>query len=332
MHWVAIPSIIRQAVFAVGVFLWISNPDQIGVVALIELVAVGAVVVFNLTVFRHCFGMPQLQLQIRFGRLLILQAMPIFLSQLMMALKLHLPTIILAILMSNQEVGWFRSAHRIVFALNTFVALYLFNLLPSIARSSHQNTEALDRLMHSSMQISAWSSIFVGVIGTSFAVPLISSVFGSQYSEAAQVLQIMIWFIAISLLSGHYRYILIGSGKQKWDLMSTAAGAGISVLLSLLLIPKYGMLGAAWTMLFAETLTWGLAYFYVRRSVALIPLFRHLPKPLVAGGAILAALQFLPQLDHWAKGSAAVAIYLAVLFLLQPTILTEVRSLGVGNR
>ncbi len=328
MQWIAVGSILRQSVFAAGVFLFIRRPGQAWAVALIEVIAVASTVAFSLSIFRHYFGPLRPRFNADFGRSLLGQSLPICLSQTMMAFKLYLPTIILGMLAANREVGWFGAAHRIVFALNAFGWLYLFNLLPSIARHSGGKPEALRRLMQTSIKVAAWSSIFVGSIGTALAAPLVSLVYGPQYSEASRILQVMIWLIAITMLGGHYRYLLIGLGKQELDFLSTAAGAATSLFLNLILIPRYGPLGAAWSMLVSEAVTWSLAYYFVRRQVTLIPILRYLSKPVLAGAAVVATLHLLPMFDLWLGGGAALAIYALALLFLQPGILADLRALA----
>lgn len=328
MQWVAAASMLRQSVFAAGVFLFVRGPEQAWAVALVEVIAVASAVAFSVRIFRHYFGPLRLKFEAGFARSLLRQSLPICLSQTMMAFKLYLPTIILGMLAANREVGWFGAAHRIVFALNAFGWLYLFNLLPSIARHSGGKPEGLRRLMQTSIKVTAWSAIFVGSIGTALAAPLVSLVYGPQYSEASRILQVMIWLIAITMLGGHYRYLLIGLGKQELDFLSTAAGAATSLFLNLILIPRYGPLGAAWSMLLSEAVTWSLAYYFVRRKVALIPMLRHLSKPALAGAAVLATLHLLPMFNFWLGGGAALAIYALALLFLQPGILTDLRALA----
>ena len=66
----------------------------------------------------------------------------------------------------------------------------------------------------------------------------------------------MVWFLTVTLLSGHYRFTLIGYGKQKYEFYSSAWGTGLNVALNFLLIPLMGLVGAAIAFLVSEILIW----------------------------------------------------------------------------
>jgi len=332
MQYVAVASIIRWSLFAAGVFLFIRWPGQIWIVPLIEGTAIGCVVVFYLSVFVNRFGSLRQRIDLPFALSTFRQALPIGGSELVWALKMYFATILLGILAVGSEVGWFGAAHRIVISLHTFVWLYFFNLLPSIARCSQGPLEALRRLMQTSIQITAWSAIFLGIVGTAFADPIITLVYGSQYQESVMAFQVLIWLIPLAMMSGHYRFSLIAYDRQGWEFLSAACGAGLNVVLNLLLIPTYGLLGAAWALVASEVLIWILAYHFVRSTITQIPIWPHVWRPLVGGTALAGALYLLPPINIWIAGSSAVLVYGLVLSIIQPKLLADARSLLVRNR
>nr|NIT99587.1 flippase [Nitrosopumilaceae archaeon]NIX60190.1 oligosaccharide flippase family protein [Nitrosopumilaceae archaeon] len=333
MQWVAIFSITRQFIFALFIFLFIRSPEQLWIVALIEVCSVFGTIVLNVIIYRLQIERFSFRFNFQFSKSILKQTLPIFLSQAMMALKLHLPTILVGVLMiDNKGVGWFRASHRIVFALNTFVMLYLFNLLPSIARYKGVNFNNLHRFMHHSMRVTSWITIFIGVIGMILSQPIINGIYGAMFSEAGKIFQIMVWLIAIFILSGHYRYILIGFGHQKLDFRSTAIGAIVSIILCFTLIPAYGIAGAAWSMLIAEFFTWSFAYYFVRKEINLIPALPHIIKPGLISIGLIISVQFLQAYGFWLQGVLAILAYFLTMILFQPTIFTDIRILAKGNQ
>lgn len=331
MLWVACFSILRQLVFAAAVFLWIREPEQIWMVALFEVTAVLSVVMFNFIVFHRQFGKPKFQFDPSYAKSIVKQSLPMFLSQLMMALKLQLPAILLGVLLlSNQEVAWFRASHRIVLAINTFAMLYLFNLLPSISRCYSSKRDELKQLMNNSMRVALWPTIFIGLVGLVFSGPIISGIYGSRYANAATMFSIMVWLIALTMISGHYRSMLFGLSQQKLDFVCTGSGAVVTAMLCMLLIPKYAAVGAAWAMIAAEVLTLALAYYFSAKKIVHVPIVNHLIKPIFAATLTIAGLKFFPTADLLATGALSAFLFLAAMQLLQPTILSDIRSLAVG--
>jgi O-antigen/teichoic acid export membrane protein len=169
----------------------------------------------------------------------------------------------------------------------------------------------------------------VGFAGMLLAEPLITLVYGSQYSESALGFQILIWLVAATLINGHYMYSLIAFNKQWFELLSAACGAGTNLLLCLLLIPRFGLSGAAWALLCTEIVTWGLNYYFVRREIITVRFFRHLLRPLMAGIMMAAGILLMPSGSVFIVGMTAVILYGLGLFVLQPNMLNNVRALIV---
>ena len=331
MRQVAMASILRWSVFSGGVILCIRGPEQIWVVPLIEVIAIGAAVLFYLRAFANSFGSLRQPVDGPFALSLLRQALPIGASELVWALKVYFATIFLGLLLLGSEVGWFAAAHRIVISLHTFVWLYFFSLLPSIARSTQALPDALHRLMGTSIQITAWSAIFIGITGTAFAGQIVALLYGPQYEKAVPVFQVLIWLIPLALMSGHYRYVLIAYNRQGLEFLTAACGAGLNILLNLYLIPSYGLVGAASALVSSEALIWALAYYCVRRKIAPIPIWTHLWRPLV-GGMILASVLYLLSTKIWMAASSAVAVYCLVVSIMQPELLTQLRTMLARNR
>jgi O-antigen/teichoic acid export membrane protein len=331
MQWVAISSVTRWSFFVGGIFVFVYDPKQIWIVPLIELGAISCVVVLNLGLFRHFFGGFWRKFDISFGLSLLRQSMPIGLTQIMWGLKIYLPTIMLGLLIGGKEVGWFGAGHRIVIALHTFVWMYYFNLYPSISRCTQQTPETLQRLMGKSLQVTSWTAVFIGATGMFLAKPIINFVYGSQYGETVIGFQVLIWLVSLTLISGHYMYMLIAYNRQWLELFSAICGAIVSIFSNLLLISHYGLVGAAWAVLCSETFIWGLNYYFVRREIAHIPFWGHLIRPLAVGGIMVAALQLMPPTNFWVMASVAVILYGFGLSILQPNMINDVRRLIIGH-
>jgi O-antigen/teichoic acid export membrane protein len=332
MKWVAVFSAVRWLLFAGGIFILISEPKQVWQVPLIELGAIGLIVVLNVYVFRRFLGGLMMKFNFSYGLRLVRQAIPIGLTQIMWGLKIYLPTIMLGLLIGGKDVGWFGAGYRIVLALHAFVWMYYFNIFPSISRYTKQSPESLQSFVGRSLQLTSWLGIFIGIMGTLFAGPIISLVYGPQYSETALGFQYLIWLISFTLVSGHFMYILIAFNRQWLELLSASCGAVISVVLNLLLIPRYGFLGAAWTVLVAEAFVWALYYYFVRREVTDIRFWKHLAKPLASGAIIIVGFHIIPLANSWILGSVCTVGYGLSILAFQPKMLSDFRSLFLGNR
>ncbi len=131
-------------------------------------------------------------------------------------------------------------------------------LVPYIAESAADKHNAIvERIARLNLSIALAAAI--GIISTSwFFIPLL---FGKSFAlavPATQVLAIGILFISQRLVfSGYFRAI----NEMQYPVRSSWAGVVITVVLDILLIPKYGIVGAAW----ATSAAYGVTSFYLIR-------------------------------------------------------------------
>jgi O-antigen/teichoic acid export membrane protein len=207
------------------------------------------------------------------------------------------------------------------------VWLYFYNMLPSIARTSQKPIIALQKLMGVSIQITAWAGLLIGIYGVAYAEVGITFIFGAQFQEAGRVFQVLVWLIPLALMSGHFRYTLIGYNRQKLEFYSALVGAAVTVILNLILVPRLGMMGAAWALVLSEVVIWMVAYYFVRRTIAVIPVFRNIWRPMIAGIALTAALYFLMQVNIWLAGVVGLVFYSLLFVFAQPNLFNSLRTI-----
>lgn len=283
MGTVATASVLRWSVFAAGILLLAPRPAKIWIVPLIELSAIVSVAIFYFVSFGRGFGSLRQRIDYVFLLRLWRGALPIGASEFVWALKVYFATVTLGILINGPEVGWFGAAHRIVLSLHTFIWLYFFNLLPAIVRSTHGAPEARDRLMQISMRVTLCCGVLLGITGTMFAGPILRLIYGSQYQGSVPVFQVLIWLLPLALISGHYRYLLIGYGRQKLEFLSAVCGAGVNITLNIFLTPSYGVQAAAWALIASEFIIWGLTYYFVQHTITQVPISPSALRPLGTG-------------------------------------------------
>jgi O-antigen/teichoic acid export membrane protein len=274
MQYVALASIARQAGFAGLVFLFVRGTTPLHALGWIECGSVASAGAVCLAALRRGFGLrpprPSFDFRALAGHLR--QAAPIGLSELAWAFKWYFATVLLGFLAPGPALGWFGASHRVVMALHTFVWLYFFNLLPSISRSAALPRQNLIELMRRSMAVAAWGSVSVALGVTLFASQIMTLAYGAKFAGGGTVLALLIWMVPLSMVSGHYRYTLIGYGRQKLLFYSIAASAALSIALCFVLAPVAGVRGAAVALLAGNAFNLGLSYYFVRRAVVRIPL------------------------------------------------------------
>ena len=99
----------------------------------------------------------------------------------------------------------------------------------------------------------------IAIIMTIFADKLVYLCFGPNFSEANEPLKIYIWAGIFSYLGVASSKWLIAENLTTISFYRTFTGAILNILLNLVLIPKYGINGAALATLFTQSV---VTYFY----------------------------------------------------------------------
>lgn len=266
MHLVSITQIVRQTIFVLVVFAFVSGISDLFWVGIAEVAGVAAAAAFSLWVYRRYFskqGSTSLSLSPKLFR----EGAPIGLSQMFWVIKMFGATFVVGLIATAEDTGYFAGAMRIYIALHTFVWLYFFNMLPSMSRAWEQGAEKLSGLIRNSLKIVAVSSLIVGIIWVMSAPLIMTSAYGPGFSPGSGALQWLAGACITAAISGHYRYGLIASGSQRNEMIAMAVGS----LLALALIPigyfNMGTNGAAAALFFAEIVVLIFSWLFYRRAL-----------------------------------------------------------------
>jgi O-antigen/teichoic acid export membrane protein len=318
MRWVALTSIVRQLSYAGLVFLAFHRGTPLLTIGIIECVSVAAAAVFCIFVTRTqmhlAWPWPDLKIRGLLGHLK--ESSPIGLTELAWGFMWYFCTVLLGMIFSDATLGWWGASHRALMALHTFVWLYFFNLLPSISRCALRSKDDLLGLMQESVRFTAWTGLLTGGLLMVAAPDLLGLLYGPNFRHAADSFSVLVWMLPVAMLSGHHRYILIAYKEQGRLLVCTAISAATAVVLGLILVPRYDGPGAAWALLIANTVNFGLVYFSVKQLVVEVPVHKELMAPAIALGLSGLAFLSLTRLNYWMALIAACLVYLGAFALV----------------
>jgi O-antigen/teichoic acid export membrane protein len=221
----------------------------------------------------------------------------------------------MGLLASGDELAWFGASHRIIMALHTFVYLYFFNLLPSLARGAGRPIEHVQKLVSRSLGWTAWAGIAGALAISMVGGDLLTVVFGSKYAGVHGPLAVLGWLIPAALINGHYRYMLIACNQQGLEFRCTAISAATALGLAAVLIPRYGAIGAASAIVASSLVNLGLAFAYVNSRIARLPFLRQMVLPLATGIIVITCFASLAQAGPWPAAALAGMTYLAVFMI-----------------
>ncbi len=175
--------------------------------------------------------------------------------------------VLLGFFSSAEQVAYFAVANRIAM-LVSFILLAINGVLsPKFAEISDDNdTERLQKLYRSSTRLMLIVACPILILGFIFS-PDILSLFGQQYQEASTILRILVATQFVKVIVGSVGQLLIMTGREKKQRQSLSIAVATLLILSLILMPNYGALGAAIATFVAVTINNSLGMFNVVRKL-----------------------------------------------------------------
>jgi O-antigen/teichoic acid export membrane protein len=154
--------------------------------------------------------------------------------------------------------------------------------------------------------------------------PALLSLFGPEFTDGAVVLTILAGAMMVSAAAGMLQSILLQGGKSSWQMGNKGMALAISIGLNLLLVPAWGILGAAVTWAFAILAETALASWQVQKRMGVLlqprKLLLAMAIPLVifgVGGAAVRLTFGTSLLALLVALVGLVAVYLVVLWFLR---------------
>lgn len=317
MAWVSLAQAIRMFVFLIGVLVFVHATSSLLVVGFIE-VAGGVAVALYFLWFQFLLGVkPRLNFTLSDIRSMTSKAKAIGLGQIVWTFNQNLPTVLIVWFVGPVELAWYGAALRIVNALASFSMLYHFNIYPTVVRRLGKSQEDYKQFSEPSVRICAWGGLLVAFVGVLVAEPLCEFAFGEKYTTAALPLSILIWTIPLTLMSGHARWALIASDKQRYVMIAQVSGCITSILVGLLLIPKYHAIGGSIAMVTSALVVWLVAHYFAGLYVTKVPV-----RPVLIPVCLVSLLLAGSWLTGLAQG-VLVVVPIAAFVVLAPLIDTR---------
>ncbi len=211
---------------------------------------------------------------------LVRETLPFGLSQVLGQMYFNFDSVLLSFLRTDAEVGWYNAAYKLVLVIIGFRFTIIYSLNPTFARLFAQSPDELRRLARRVLQLTALAGLPIGVGGMLLSDAIIRMVFGAEYAPAATALQVLVWSSVASLINLVGAVLLSAAGRWKTMLKLTAIIVAVNVAANLVLIPRLGIVGAAWATVLADAVSLVL-YRRSTRDILAVPFWSVLAKPFV---------------------------------------------------
>ena len=177
---------------------------------------------------------------------------PLILSGIVIAIYMKIDQVMIKEMLGNSEVGQYAAAVKLSEAWYFIPMVICNSLFPAIINAKATSSILYERRMKNLYGFLVWGSILVAILTAIFGDWVVQLLYGNQYFGTASVLKIHIWagiFVGLGVASSKW---FIAENLQRYTFYRTLLGAVVNIILNLVLIPKYGIVGAAYATLIAQ--------------------------------------------------------------------------------
>jgi len=165
---------------------------------------------------------------------------------------LRADTLLLQWIKGAYLVGLYGAAIRFKEAFAIALAAIMRATFPEMARAYREGYKHLRSLCIRMMVVLSCGFVPVGGALALFAPRIIGKIFGAGYLEATPALRLLMLSTALIYLNNPLFFMIIAGGRQKELVRFFAGGVVLNVVLNLILIPGFGIVGAACASLATE--------------------------------------------------------------------------------
>lgn len=216
---------------------------------------------------------------------------PLFFVGFFYLIILWLNTLLIGYFLSSEEVGIFGAANNIAMlglvVVNSFVSIFA----PVVSDlSNKRELGALENLYKLVTKWIATLSFPLFILLIYFDQEILYLTFGKDFVQGADVLVVLSSALLINAIIGATGFLTAMSGKPKIELVNLGIVLITSVIFCVVLIPKFGILGAAFSTFAAFMLLNVMRIIEVRIIFHIHPFRKDLYKPFLSTGISLGIL------------------------------------------
>jgi O-antigen/teichoic acid export membrane protein len=166
-------------------------------------------------------------------------------TRLLRALIFSFDVVLIGWMLGERQAGLYAAPYRICLFLLALATTIQVSYLPALTRAWSQGIAQVAGVLRRSMEYFAAVAAPMVIGGIITASPLLKAVFGPDYVEGARPFTLLLLSIGLIFIHSALRNVLIVGDHMKTDLGIVGAAAALNVAFNLVVIPRYGLLGAA---------------------------------------------------------------------------------------
>ncbi len=183
---------------------------------------------------------------------LLKDSWPLILSSIVIFIYMKVDQVMIQEMLGSVAVGQYAAAVRLSEAWYFLPMVISASLFPAIINAKKVSEELYYARLQKLYDLMVWMALAIAIPMTFMSAWVIELLYGGAYNEAGAVLMIHIWagvFVFLGVASGKW---FVSENLQLMSMWRTFFGMIVNIILNIFLIPKYGIVGAAFSTLIGQ--------------------------------------------------------------------------------
>lgn len=326
MHLSAIAALIQKAVIMVpGIVLIVSGASLLAVMS--AHVVAGFVFVFvGWRWTRRRFGHFRITYRPELARTLFMAALPFLATSALWEIYSRVDIVMLHFFAGETATGMYAAAYKVIAAPLFVPEMVGIALFPTLARGLVAHRSETQQIYRQALRALTVLGLAGGILVAAAGDGLQVALFGGEFAESGRLVRLMAPLFVIQFLMVPQWRLLLAMDRERTLVKLRLGSVGLNVALNLVLIPRFGPVGAVATSLTSEGLL-AIVQFGLCLQVVRSP-FGGKGMALAFAGLLGSAIGVYGRsVMSWPLAAvAAIAVFTMLVFGLKVVLPSEIRE------
>ncbi len=201
----------------------------------------------------------------KIGKSMLSVSWVLMLSSASASILMKIDQVMIGFYLNDSAVGLYAAAVKLVEIWYFIPSLICASLFPAIINAKNNNIEKYKNRLHSLYYLLFLIALGIAIPLTALAPWLILNFYGVFYHGAIEIFRVYIWSgVGLFVSLGISQYLLV-ENKFKFLFFLNFLSMLFNVILNIILIPKIGLIGAAWATLISYSI--GPIIFFLGKKI-----------------------------------------------------------------
>ena len=325
MEVLAIRQVVTSLLNLAGIIIFVTSKSDVVIAMVISVAAAALNAGWMLLLYIKFYGGVKFNFDFKLWFNLLKSSIPISFSNFFIVILNTLNILMLGQLKTDHETGIYVAGFKLLVLTIVPSGIIQNAFFPLLSRAD--TIEEKQKLMQKYSLLMFLCGTFISCLFFTYSEFIITVTYGSNYLDTIVVLRVIMITSAIVYINTNFFPPLVSWQKERTVMYAIISGGIVNIILNLLIIPKYGAVGAAVATIFSEgTIMIGLSFqFYkVVRRLYIVNFLKSLAYSVSSCG--IGYLCFRNGVHPVISATVSVIIFCFAIFAFKTITVNELKG------